>query len=74
MMQDPLLVVDDIVSAATDSHPQMWYYPGQSAKILRSFCMASSDNVAYFLSKISEGSVHTPTPEILKKRKKATSH
>lgn len=35
ILQDPSLVVDDVVNAVTDVSPQMWYYPGRAANILR---------------------------------------
>lgn len=33
--QDPALVVDAIVDAATDLRPQMWYFPGRAASLFR---------------------------------------
>jgi hypothetical protein len=34
LLEDPQLVVDDIVSALTDSYPPMWYFPGNQATYL----------------------------------------
>jgi hypothetical protein len=35
LRQNPKLVVDAIVDALTDSHPPMWYFPGNAAKVMR---------------------------------------
>jgi NAD(P)-dependent dehydrogenase (short-subunit alcohol dehydrogenase family) len=71
-VEDPLLVVHDIQAAVTDARPEMWYFPGRAASVFRFLSLATSDTNKYFISRISEGTVHTPTPEILRKRKPKT--
>ena len=66
-MEDPALVVDKIICALTEATPDMWYFPGWSAAIGRTFPMITSDAARFFWKWGTTGLQHTPTPETLRK-------
>ena len=35
LLQDPQLVIDEIINAVLDNHPPMWYFPGKAAQFMR---------------------------------------
>jgi len=66
LAEDPKLVVDAVVDALTDSHPPLWYFPGNAAKIMRIAPIFSS-GLWDFLHLFNGPSVAKPTPEAIKK-------
>jgi len=64
--EDPVLVVDAIVAALTDSHPPMWYFPGRAAQVLRIIPTMCS-GVVDAMGLLSVHATARPTAEAMKK-------
>jgi NAD(P)-dependent dehydrogenase (short-subunit alcohol dehydrogenase family) len=66
LSEDPVLVVNAIIAALTDTHPPLWYFPGKAAAIMRIgplMCSGLIDMLRVFTSQTCA----KPTPEAIKK-------
>eukprot|EP00602_Paraphysomonas_sp_CaronLab_P002054 CAMPEP_0185025510 /NCGR_PEP_ID=MMETSP1103-20130426/8436_1 /TAXON_ID=36769 /ORGANISM="Paraphysomonas bandaiensis, Strain Caron Lab Isolate" /LENGTH=269 /DNA_ID=CAMNT_0027558719 /DNA_START=292 /DNA_END=1101 /DNA_ORIENTATION=+ len=64
--EDPMKVVDVIVEAITDKNPPMWYFPGNSANIMRVMPTCSSGVSDAINSLAASKLTPQPTPEALR--------